>query len=301
MKGHSFSIILVMIVLMLVGAACIPLLNVEYSPRQENLSLSVGFSGNGSARVIESEVTSVIEGALNTVEGVSNISAYSQQGGGSVTLTFKKGTNMETTRFDVSTRLRQIASKLPEGTSRPEPSGSAGGGGRNSETILRYTINADMPAIEIVRYADDHLVIPLSQIEGVESVETSGATPFEWVLTFDPNSLRAVGLSPGNLSEAMSRYFQNSIVGTEIKEDHLMLVRLKTRDLTGDLERIPVSKVNGRMYYMGDFATVKYQDNMKKKKDAERDPMTLSYISSAVSIVSMLTTAFYYYLLARKL
>ena len=40
---------------------------------------------------------------------------------------------------------------------------------------------------------------------------------------------------------------------------------------------------------------------MKQKKNAERDPMTLSYISSIVSIVSVLTSAFYYYLLAKKL
>ena len=289
MKKHAFSVILVMIVLMLVGAACIPLLNVEYSPRQENLSLSVGFAGNGSARVIESEVTSVIEGALNTVDGVSSIVATSYQGGGNIDMTFKKGTNMETTRFDVSTRLRQIASKLPEGTSRPEPSGSAGGGGRNSETILRYTINADMPAIEIVRYANDHLVIPLSQIEGVESVETSGAMPFEWVLTFDPNSLRAVGLRPSNLSEAMSRYFQNSIVGTEIKEDRLMLVRLKTRDLTGDLERIPVSKVNGRMYYMGDFATVKYQEQTPRSYNRINGLNTITLYVTALEGINTIT------------
>lgn len=259
MKSHAFSIILIMIVLALIGAVCIPLLNVQYNPVQENRNLSVSFSGQGSARVIESEVTSVIEGALNTVEGVSNISANSYQGGGYINLSFKKGTNMETTRFDVSTRLRQIRPKLPEGT-RVSVSGSAGGGGRGKQRILQYTINADMPATEIVRYADEHMVTPLSRIEGVDGVETSGAMPFEWVLTFDPNSLRAAGLTPGSLSQALGRYFQNNIVGTEVMEDRLMLVRLRTPDLKGELERIPVSKVGDRLYRMGDFATVTYQE-----------------------------------------
>lgn len=258
-KSYAFSIILIMIVLALTGAVCIPLLNVQYNPVQENLSLSVSFSGQGSARVIETEVTSVIEGALNTVDGVSNISANSYQGGGYINLTFKKGTNMETTRFDVSTRLRQIRPKLPEGT-RVSVSGSAGGGGRGKQRILQYTINADMPATEIVRYADEHLVTPLSRIEGVDGVETSGAMPFEWVLTFDPNSLRTAGLTPGSLNQALGRYFQNNIVGTEVMEDRLMLVRLRTPDLKGNLEQIPVSKVGDRLYRMGDFATVTYQE-----------------------------------------
>ena len=260
-KSHAFSIILVMVVLMLVGAIILYTgqLTVQFDPVQENLNLSIGFSGTGSARVLETEVTSIIEGAMNTVDGVSNVQATTNSGSGYVSLNFKPGTNMETTRFDVSTRLRQIRSKFPEGTDAGL-SGSVGGGGRGSQQILRYTINADMPAIEIVRYVEKHITPPLKRIEGVESVETSGAKAFEWVLTFDPNSLRAVGMGPSNLSQAMSRYYQNSIVGTEVLEDRLMLVRLKTRDLTGELEKIPIGMVNGRMYYMGDFATVQYRE-----------------------------------------
>ena len=242
-KDRAFSTILIMVVLMVVGAACIPLLNVQYSPIRENLNLTVSFGGSGSARVIETEVTSVLEGALNTVAGVSNIRAVSWQGGGYISMDFKRGTDMETTRFDVSTRLRQIRDKLPEGA-WASVSGSAGGGGRGKAHILSYTINADMPASEIVRYAEEHLVTPLSRIDGVDGVETSGASPFEWVITFDPNSLRAAGLSPGSLSNALGRYFQNSIVGTQIIDDRMMLVRLKTPDLRGELERIPISKIN---------------------------------------------------------
>ena len=286
-KGHAFSIILIMIVLMLVGGACLwfGLLNVQYEPVNENRYLSVSFSGRGSARVIESEVTSVIEGALNTVAGVESITANSYQNGGNISMTFKKGTDMETARFEVATRLRQIRSKLPEGTSRPEPSGSAGGGGRGSQQLLVYTMNADMPAIEIVRYAEEHMVTPLSRIEGVESVTTSGANEFEWVLTFNPNSLRAVGLRPSDLSNAMGRYFQNSIVGTEVFDDHLLLVRLKSNDLTGNLESIPIGKVGGRLYYMGDFATVQYQEQTPNSYDRINGLNTISiYITGTDGI-----------------
>lgn len=286
-KSHAFSIILVMIVLMLVGAACIPLLNIQYEPLREFRSLSVSFSGNGSARIIENEVASVIEGALNTVAGVENIRATSMQGGGYISMDFKKGTDMETTRFDVLTRLRQIKSKLPEGTS-VNLSGSAGGGGRSSTQILRYTINADMPAIEIVRYAQDHLVTPLSRIDGVESVNTSGATPFEWVLSFNPNTLRAVGMSSSDLSNALNRYFQNSIVGTEVMEDRLMLVRLKSRDLTGDLERIPVGKVGDRMYYMGDFATVQYREQTPGSYNRINGLNTITLYVTALEGINMI-------------
>ena len=288
MKKHAFSIILIMILLMLVGVILIftGQLNVQYNPLQENLNLTVTFSGQGSARVVETEVTSVIEGALNTVDGVSSITAQTDNGGGYISMNFKKGTNMETTRFDVSTRLRQIRSKLPEGTPMPQLSGSVGGGGRSSQEILRYTINADMPAIEIVRYAEKYIIPPLSKIQGVERVATSGAKEFEWVLTFDPNSLRAVGMTPGNLSEAMSRYYQNSIVGTQVMEDRLMLVRLKTRDLKGDLEQIPIGMFNGRMYYMGDFASVQYREQTPSSYNRINGLNTITLYVSALEDIN---------------
>ena len=287
MKSHAFSIILIMVILTLVGSIILLTgkLNIQYNPKQENLSLYISFSGNGSARVVETEVASVIEGALNTLDGVSNISTNTNYGGGGISLSFKKGTNMETTRFDVATRLRQIRPKLPEGT-YVGLSGSTGGGGRGSQQLLVYTINADMPAIEIVRYADKYLVTPLARIDGVENVTTSGAKAFEWVLTFDPNSLRAVGMSPGNLSEAMSRYYQNSIVGTEIMENRLMLVRLKTRDLTSELDKIPVGMVNGRMYYMGDFATVQYREQTPSSYNRINGLNTISLYVTAMEDIN---------------
>ena len=42
----------------------------------------------------------------------------------------------------------------------------------------------------------------------------------------------------------------------------------------------------------------KYPPNMKKKKTAMRDPMILTYISAGLSIVSTLSTMFYYYVLS---
>jgi hypothetical protein len=42
------------------------------------------------------------------------------------------------------------------------------------------------------------------------------------------------------------------------------------------------------------------EPNMRKKKNAERDPMIMTYISSAVSIVSVLSSMFYYYILSKR-
>ena len=254
-----FSVILVMIVFMVVGAAVMPMLNIQYSPRQEMQSLGAGISyPNASARVVESEVTSLVEGALSSLNGATDVRASSYAGGGSVTIQFKKGTDMRSVRFDAATRIRQLRKALPQGAS-VYLSGSVSGR-EDTETILIYTINADMPADRIIDYAEKNIITPLARIEGVESVVTSGASPFEWVVTFDPNSLRSAGLAPHDLVTAFGQHFRNDIAGTQLEGDNMMLVRLRSTKMNAALENIPIGKVNGRMYYLGDFATVRYQE-----------------------------------------
>lgn len=256
----SFSVILTMMVFMVAGAAVLPLLNIQYSPKEEMTSLSAHVSfPNASARIVESEVTSKVEGALSSLGGVTNVNASSSAGGGYVNITFKKGTDMKAVRFDAATRLRQLRKSLPDGAS-VSLSGSVSGRESYNSTMLIYNINADMPANGIVSYAEKHILTPLSRIEGVESVSTSGATPYEWVVTFDPNSLRAAGLTPSDLSNAFGQHFQNNIVGTQVNGDDMMLIRLRSTGLNCRLEEIPVSSVSGRIFYVGDFATVRYKE-----------------------------------------
>jgi polysaccharide export outer membrane protein len=69
----------------------------------------------------------------------------------------------------------------------------------------------------------------------------------------------------------------------------------------GELDLTSKDVFDSPFYYLHQNDVVYVEPNMKKKKSAERDPMTLSYISSVVSIVSMLTSAFYYYVMASRL
>ena len=69
----------------------------------------------------------------------------------------------------------------------------------------------------------------------------------------------------------------------------------------GELDLTSKDVFDSPFYYLHQNDVVYVEPNMKKKKSAERDPMTMSYISSVVSIVSLLTSAFYYYVMASKL
>ena len=67
----------------------------------------------------------------------------------------------------------------------------------------------------------------------------------------------------------------------------------------GELDLSSKSVFDSPYYYLQQNDVVYVEPNMRKKKNAERDPMVMTYISSAVSIVSVLSSMFYYYILSK--
>ena len=124
MKGvriPSFSVLLIFAVLVTVGIALIPSLNLQYLPRDKEQSLSIYFYWqNASAKVIESEVTSKIEGYVSPIRGIERIVSVSRKGSGQIALRLKKNADIDAVRFEISSAIRSMYDKLPEGVSYPE-------------------------------------------------------------------------------------------------------------------------------------------------------------------------------------
>ena len=214
----AFSVLLIMAALSVIGIALLPRLNIQYSPSKVEHKISVSFSWPGTAtRVVEMDATSRLEGALSTVKGCQNVSSRSRRGSGSVTLNFSKETDMAAARFEVASIIRNIYAKLPEGVSYPSVSLNASGG--RDRSSLTYIIKAGIPAEQIYDFVTENVSTPISRIEGVDKVDISGVTPFEWLITFDPEALEAVGLTADDLSAAFSAYFRNDIVGLTSAKD----------------------------------------------------------------------------------
>lgn len=137
----SFSVIIWSVALMLVGACMIPLLNVQLNPSGSVSAISVTYSWpDASARVIEQEVTSKLEGVFSAVKGLKDISSVTSKGNGTINMTFKKNTDPDAVRFEISTLIRRVYEELPTGVSYPLL--SLGEGGAGESPILTYTLNA---------------------------------------------------------------------------------------------------------------------------------------------------------------
>ena len=258
-KGlSSFSVLLIMAALSLFGVISLRQLHVQYAPSVPRRNLSVSFSYPGAtAAVVEAEVTSKLEGILSGLDNVTGTSSTSSRGGGSVSVSFRKRTDMTAARFEVASQIRNLYHSLPDRVSYPWI--SLNSGGRSSRTAVAFLLKGAMPSLEIEKFARNQLLTPLSSIDGVDGVSISGATPFEWVITFDAQKALSAGITAGDLSGAFNRYYSSSVIGMTDDGEGVVTVRLENA-ASEDFAGIPVKNVGGKVIHLGDIADYRRQE-----------------------------------------
>lgn len=236
----------------------VPLLNLQYSPSQKEGELSVSYSWNGApAKLVESEVTSRLEGLIVSISGVKGVESTSYKDWGRINVTLKDKEQIEQIRFQIATLLRQTYNKFPDGVSYP--SISVATGGSNVEPILTYTINSELPTQQIEQYAQEYIVKELSLVEGISSVELSGATPFYQRLEFDPQQMRALGVSIGELVAAVRGFVSDYNLVGSVDQTGILLTNNFSSD---ELASIPLKSSNGKIIRVGDVCSVEYKESL---------------------------------------
>ena len=262
----SFSSITIFTCLAIIGAWLVPLLNIQLTSDRSSPSLSVSYSWpNASAKAIEHEVTSKLEGLFNAMQGVRKISSNSAKGNGNIEVQFKKGTDMDAVRFEMANLIRQAYPKLPIGASYPQLSASTASEGQSP--ILSYSINSNQSPYYIKKYTDGHILPKLSELKGVSRVNLYGASPYEWTITYDADKLFQLQLSVDEVSQAVNDHLRKNGLGmakhmTGTGEIREMAVQLYFGPMQKGipLEEIPIKKIGNRIIYVNDIAQVQFKE-----------------------------------------
>lgn len=272
-----------------VGIACLPMLNVQYKPSSTSRTIRVTWSYPGaSPEVVEAEVTSRIEGVMSRISGNSGTSSVSRNGSGSASVSFPKGADMAAARLELASAIRNIYPSLPSGVSYPSISHSVTG--QKSEVALSYLVKGSLPSLEIEKYTREHILPALSEVKGVEGVDIYGATPFQWVITYDMNKLQSLGLSPDDIADAFRSRFKESRLGLLQSDGMSMAVRL-VMEGNEDFGSIPVGRCNGQIIYLRDVTQWRYQESLPSSYYRVNGLNTITVAVSVSSEENLLTVA----------
>ncbi|ESU23319.1 acriflavin resistance protein [Flavobacterium enshiense DK69] len=166
------------------------------------ISVQTNYSG-ANADIIESQITEPLEKAVNSIDGIRNISSSSSQGRSNINIEFDLDKNLEEAANDVRDKVSQAVRSLPQDIDAPPVVSKADA---DSEPIITMTVQSDNKnVLELTDYADNVLSQRLQTIPGVSSVQIWGQRKYAMRLWIDPVKLASYGCTVADVRVALNK------------------------------------------------------------------------------------------------
>jgi HAE1 family hydrophobic/amphiphilic exporter-1 len=215
---------MMMVALVVFGLVGFSRLAVDEYPDVSYPVISVNTSYPGaSPEVVEREITRPIEQALNTVEGLLEISSTSSEGSSSVRLNFNLGVDPVRMQPEISTKVGRIRRQLPRDILDPQimrfdP---------NDAPIMTVALTSTTRSLrEVSDIADQVIRLRVESVPGVGGVNINGAANRQIRVELDPVNMRAMNVTPDMVMQALARENQDVPAGRIVKGDGERFVRI---------------------------------------------------------------------------
>lgn len=259
-------IALVTIVVAVFGGIAMSLLKLELIPSVSFPQLVVVTNYPGAAPVIvEKEVSTPIENAIQAVPGLESTSSTSQQGVSQVTAKFAYGTNLETAEQKIQLAINKLSSTLP---SEVDPQVFAGSFA--DAPIVQYAVTSDLSQEQLNQSLTDIAVKELTKLDGVREVSIFGANGRHVEVIPYAKKLTKHGLTNADIENALRSNGIRIGAGTVTSEDgDLSIVSGNKLTSVDDISGLPlptatvVNPLTGKttVTTIGDVAKVHVVDN----------------------------------------
>src|SRR5688572_3637423 len=248
--------IVVNLVIIIAGLQAIRTLNVRQYPKLDSASIVVRTVYVGAnAELVSGFVTTPLERAIAAADGIDFIESQSTQGLSTINVRLKLNFPAANALADVTARVNQVRADLPPEAEIPaiaiEPSD-----GRIAAMYLSF--GSDILADNQVTDYLIRVVQPrLSAIEGVQRAEILGGRQFALRAWLKPERMAALGVSPAEVSKALTDNNYLSAVG-QTKGQLIQLNLTATTDLSNveQFKKLVIRERDGALIRLEDVADV---------------------------------------------
>lgn len=250
-------IALLTIVVALFGGYALTALKLKLFPSLTlpNVTIVTTYPG-ASPEVVENDVSTPIETAIQGVEGLDSTSATSSSGISTVQASFAYGTDLTRAEQKVELAVGRIQSQLPSGIDPQVVTFSIG-----DFPVVQLAVTSDLDTAELASRLDTLTVPALEQTDGVSAATVYGATGQRITITPDLASLAADGLSTQSIRDALKANGVLLAAGTVDEGDKTLTVQAGVKIESAEtLESLPL--LGGAVpATIGDVAEVAIVDN----------------------------------------
>jgi multidrug efflux pump subunit AcrB len=254
-RPYTFTVTAIMIVIL--GIVTIFRMSTDIFPSIDIPVVSVIWSFAGVApEEMEKRFVTVTERAMTTtVNNIEHIESQSYNGVAVIKVYFHEGAKVELGVAQVTSIVQTLLRTMPPGTTPPlivQFSAS-------NVPILQLALSSKtLSEQQLYDLGLNFVRTQLATVQGAQIPLPYGGKSRQVMVDLDPQKLFATGISPSDVSNALSA--QNVILpaGTEKIGDREYNVRLNSSpEILEALNDLPIKQVNGAMIYMRDVAHVR--------------------------------------------
>lgn len=225
----------------------------QFPEFDSNVLMVMSSYPGANAQDIETNLTKVLENALNGVEDLKDLTSQSKENISMLTLEFEYGVDIEEATNNVRDKLDMVNSSLPDGATMPVIFKFSA----DDMPVMMLSATADVSLAGLDKILEDKVTTPLARVNGVGTVSVAGAPTREIQVYCDPNKLEAYGLSISGISSVISSENKNLPSGyIDIGSETYTLRVQKEFEDPSELLDIVVGTVDGRAIYLRDVASV---------------------------------------------
>ncbi|MDE2363586.1 MAG: efflux RND transporter permease subunit [Hyphomicrobiales bacterium] len=245
----------VSLLILLIGAQAGFKLQIRQYPelKQTTITITTTYPG-ANADLIKGFITTPIEQAVASTEGIDTLVSNSQQNVSTITLNMRLNANEDRAVADVLSKIQQVKSKLPRDSQDPVVVKQTGQG----YALLYMSFNSDvLTAAQITDYLTRVVQPRLQTIDGVASAQILGGQTFAMRIWLDPTRMAARGVTALDVRNALTINNFTSAAG-QIKNDYTQtsINALTSLDNATAFANLVVVSRGDALVRLGDIARV---------------------------------------------
>lgn len=250
--------------LLIAGAIAVTRLPLAARTSVELPKLQIAAAWPGAApETIETYLTSPLEVAVQGVRGVRRVESVSSDDFASLTIELDPAADVAMTRLAMLERIELLRPELPPGAYAPTV-GNYVPEGLEESPLLSLTVNGPYTPGTLQELLEEQIRPRLNAVPGVAGVSVRGGTDLGVSLSYDAAALRRVGVSPEALASAVGGARIVQSLGVERRGTVSRGVVLRDGPASiGDLLALPVAGPSGRVFRLGELATVRSEEDAR--------------------------------------
>jgi HAE1 family hydrophobic/amphiphilic exporter-1 len=258
--------LMVFAAVMVAGLYALYHLPIDQFPEIEPPFVTVMTTYSGAnASEIETNITELLEDAFNSVQGIKEIYSTSSDNISVISMEFEWGANLDEAVNDVRSAIDMYYDFLPDGTSRPSIFKLS----TNMMPVLMYTVTANESYNGLNKILEEQVVNPLKRIDGIGSINVTGAPKRYVYVDVDAKKMDAAGLSLEQVTNAIAVNNMNLPAGNVKMGRETYQLRVEGEfEFSEEIRNLVVGVFNNAPVFIRDIAQV--NDTVKDLSLEER-------------------------------